>query len=259
MYDRTSKRWANPAIAKAAQEPDYYPAETEQRLAREVEAPANLVLDALRQGRTIHADQREALTFYLAVMLMRGPQKRRRSNELAPKVLGNVLAELKEELAQHRSSETNRRIDELFREMDEIDAKYRHQMPHHIRSLIEDPWPSDTVVSTIREMTWRVIDVPRWEWLLTTDTPFHYFHSLGLGNPESEFTFAISTDRAIIGSWQGPPRTTQYHTGKAKVVKEINRRLIDTAERFIFSPKQAAWIQNVADRDLLRLNRINWI
>ena len=85
-------------------------------------------------------------------------------------------------------------------------------------------------------MTWRIIDIPRDRLLVTADGPAHYFESLGLGSVESELTFPIDSTSVLIGSYTGDPKSTLHLRGKTELVKEVNRRMITCAERFVFSP-----------------------
>ena len=43
-----------------------------------------------------------------------------------------------------------------------------------------------------------------------------------------------------------------------KLVKEFNRRVASTAERFVYYHKQEPWIRDLALKGQPRLNRIRW-
>ncbi len=64
------------SIKEVAQSSDFYDPDTEVDLARIVEAPANPVLAALREGGEIDEPERDSLVSYVATMIYRGPRKR---------------------------------------------------------------------------------------------------------------------------------------------------------------------------------------
>ena len=62
-------------IAKVAQVKGFYRAETEVSLARDVEAPANAVIQKLIADTAITSVERLQLTYYIGVMLKRIPRE----------------------------------------------------------------------------------------------------------------------------------------------------------------------------------------
>jgi hypothetical protein len=94
-------------------------------------------------------------------------------------------------------------------------------------------------------------------YFVTCDTPAHFFEGLGVGRPDSEFTFPVSKDFALIGehcrNWG-----MVFEKPQVQLAKEVNRRVLSNAERFVFSPKREAWIEKVAQKTDPYLSRIKW-
>jgi hypothetical protein len=49
-----------------------------------------------------------------------------------------------------------------------------------------------------------------------------------------------------------------YERPQAQIAKEINRRILSHAERFVFSPRKDDWIDIVAQKRDPYLSRNNW-
>ena len=139
MFDKISGSWSNPAISKAAQTPDYYPAHVERRLATEVEADGHLALQTLRARRPLGEDSRSALCYYIAVMIMRGPRRRRIARAIAPDALARALARTESALEELRSERNTGRIDQLFLEISRVEANYQREYGSTVEEEIDTP------------------------------------------------------------------------------------------------------------------------
>jgi hypothetical protein len=258
MFDKLTGDWSNPAISKAAQSPDYYPSEVERRLADEVEAGGHSALNLLRAGRSLDEQGRSSLSYYLAVLIMRGPRKRRIARALAPDALSRAIARTESALEELRSGENTTRIDQLLVEVSRIELSYRREYGSTMEEEIDNPWPSAQVLAAIEYMTWRILDVPHDRFLVTSDGPAHYLEALGLGSDETELTFPIDSRSVLIGSYSGDPKATVRLYCKAELVKEVNRRMASGAERFVFSPHRADWIETLALNPRPLVRRLIW-
>jgi hypothetical protein len=259
MFDKATRRWSEAAIAKVAQERDYYPPDVEARITSEVEAPGHIALGVVRNSGLPGPAERDALVYYVALMLMRGPRKRRRGWEVFPDTLDQTLSEIRAELRGLRTVQNSESADSALRMIDQLDEKYRGEAPPEVIEAIKSPWPSDNIVQAVRSMAWRFVRVPGGHFLITSDTPAFFFESIGLGPEAAELTWPISPSLALLGSRQGEPSSSRLLGAKPPLVREINRRLAVGAERFIFSPRKATWIEAIALRMPTALHRINWL
>jgi hypothetical protein len=132
-------------------------------------------------------------------------------------------------------------------------------IPQNIIDQIRRPFWSERAVECIHNMYWHIVPAPQGTYFVTSDTPAHLFDCYGVGTPESEYTITLSKGFALIGE----------HTRKwgikfekpracAQIAKEINRRILSHAERFVFSPRKDGWIATVAQKTAPYLSRIRW-
>lgn len=92
-YDKRTGSGRVVANKRAAQQRDDYTPEEETRLTKEVGNPGNVILDALRLGGSLVAEDRPILAPYLAVMMIRLPRRRRTGWTLLPSVLDQVVGD----------------------------------------------------------------------------------------------------------------------------------------------------------------------
>lgn len=258
MFDRTTRTWAHAAIDKVAQQKDYYTIEVEKRLADEIETPGHTALRRLRNRDGLDPSARDDLAVYIGVMCMRVPRKRRKGKELAISVFQEMLLETRKELGDLSDKGEDVRIPRVLAELARIEAKYKDDPARMIPDQIDSPWASEQTIAAVAQMTWRFMLAPAGEHFVTADNPAFFFESYGLGTQLSELTFPVSSDLLLLGSHQGSAGSTLQIASTRSVLKEANRRVISGAERFVFSPMRASWIETVASRSDPYLSRLVW-
>jgi len=260
MYDKLSHRFTHATIITVAQEACYYSEDAEKELSGFVEGPAHKVLKKLRSGDSINGHERMSLALYIATMLMRGPRRRRKAFEMLPTVRENVINRATLIITQWAQTSAadpelkQRRLSEL----DRVSEKLRAQPPVDLVKKIRAPWPNDQVLACVAIMTWRIASAGDAGFFLTSDNPVAFFEDYGLGNPESEITFPLASDLALLGSWQGALQETIFVRAKQTLVKEVNRRIASGAERFVFYRAFEDWVARVAEKQNPQLSRIRW-
>lgn len=259
MYDKTTRHSVCASIEKVAQERGYYSPEDEKRLAQQIEGPANPVLEKIRRFEQISPEERHILAKYIATFLMRVPRRRRRALELYSEVREQVLEQEKPVLeAWAYSGADDSIIARRLEELDAMRARYRAGPPEIIIEQIRTPWPSQEMIRVCDEMTWRIVHATGDHMFLTGDNPAFFFDSKGIRSPESELTFPLASNLTLIANWQGAGGATYLVQPRSAYLKEINRRIVSGAERFIYSTKPAPWIRILADRPTPALNRLLW-
>jgi hypothetical protein len=258
MFDRKTGAWACAAIKKVAQGRNFYDPDTERDLAA-MEGAANQVLKELRLGQLPSPSRRGWFALYISTMLMRVPRRRRTASELVPSVLERTISGVRRDLTNLAvQTGQDELLSKRLSELDEIHARYRNELPESISEQIRSPWPTNRILAAVSEMTWRVVRSSGPSWFLTTDNPAFYFEGAGIGTEHSELTFPIASDLAVVGNRQGEPGAMLFVNGTQHLVKEINRRLVSGAERFVFCHQREHWLAEMAKRQTLDLNRIVW-
>ncbi|HEX6369176.1 MAG TPA: DUF4238 domain-containing protein [Longimicrobium sp.] len=258
MYDKETRKWSRPAIKRVAQERDYFSEDVEKRLTTEIENPGNAVLDQLRAGGRFSPADRGLLENYITVMMMRVPRRRRKSFESFPSVRDSTIDSVRQEIAASVDKADPEVISNLLHEVDRLAELYATEIPESVIDEIHSPWPSEGILDAVRRMTWRLVPAPPALFFVTSDNPAFFFEAYGVGSPKAELTFPISTTLALLASHRGEPGATLVNPVRPAVFKEVNRRIISGAERFIFTRYKADWIEVVANKSNVYLSRIGW-
>lgn len=247
MYDKRTEKFKEIHVSKVAKETHYYPADVEDDLNHLVEIPGGYCIEKLLRLNSLTDQERHQLSVYLFTMRSRGPRQRSKAEKAAESAFEKVLAETRELLLHwNEQAETGeeRQLAKLkLSEFEELERTWQEQPPDLVERLIKTPHISESTVRAIREMTWEILPVAPGMQFLTSDTPAHYFESLGLGDKECQFTFTITKEVALIGHYRGNPGSTLYHSPISPyMTREINRRILSTTERFVFCSKKETWI-----------------
>ncbi len=265
MYDKQSGQFKEVAIKNTAQERDYYAPDTEQALGDCIEVPGNNAIDKLLRREILDHAERSQLAIHMMIMANRGPRKRKEMQVLTRDTLTDVQAEFRDEI-ERRILENGADVEPalaLLKEQEAAEEKYSQELPKSLQDLIQVPFWTESTVKCILNMTWHIVPAPSSMFYVTCDTPAHIFDEkggVGVGTIDSEFTFSLSKDVALIGEHRsGRPCTTVFENPQAQLTKEINRRTMSHADRFVYSPHNADWIATVAKKGDPQLNRIVWI
>ncbi len=248
-------------IEKVAQAKGYYSEQTESLLAREIEGPANLVIQKLMGNKPLNQVERFRLTYYLGTMLKRIPYRRRKAMETYPKVLDNTIARVREQIKDLARSLPDVDPEIVAKRLAEVDVsqkKWSVKPSPELDTQIREPWPSERILDTIHRMTWRVLVSSGPLYFITSDNPAFFFGAYGIGTPKAELTFPLSTTHCLLGCWQGTEQTLIFLGAKQAFVKEANRRLASTTERFAFYHEQAPWLEGILRKKNPYLSAIKW-
>lgn len=261
MFDKKTFVSKAVPIKNAAQAPGYYDDDVEQQLNDLVEAPANLALDCLRNGQQLSPEHRNHLAVYIAVMLKRVPRTRRNALEnIVPKVLEDTINETINKLRKlAETSERKELLDQRLAEVERLRKEYREQPPDEVVDQIRSPWVSVRMLSAVARMTWRIFRAPDHEAFVTSDNPAYFFESYGIGTENSEIVFPVSSQCALHGSFQGSEGESLYMAKPwTEFAREVNRRMVAGAERFVFSESKKTWLPAVAKKPRPYLSHIRW-
>ena len=98
----------------------------------------------------------------------------------------------------------------------------------------------------LAQMEWVLLAAPPEMEYVTSDNPVcreapardeRSMENPGLGLASLEVTFPASRELALLASWQ--PSTHSYVVASPAVVREINRRTVMCAQRFVYSPRKS--------------------
>ena len=261
MYDKQAKVVRLVGIARVAQSRQFYTPEEEEKLASVVEGPADPVIEKLIDRQRLTDKERLQLAFYIAVMIRRVPYRRKKIYEtIVPPTLRETFDSVRRELvtAAERAHIDPLVVSAHLAELSVSEESYLQDPPTRIHRAVRQPWPTAKIVIAIYDMAWRIVEAPRQSAFIACDNPAFYFEGYGLGKPESELTFPLSSTHCLHGSWQGPKGGLAFLTTNETFVREFNRRLASTTDRFAFYHEEAEWILRLLRKPKIRLNRIRW-
>ena len=140
-------------------------------------------------------------------------------------------------------------------EIDDILDRYSVDLPKDIWLENLPPERTPRIVEAIKAMTWTFWVFDKYPAFLTCDNPFFYFTWMGVGKKDSEFSFPISSHILLWATWRADlPR--DFIKASSQIVKEMNRRTVHNASRFIFHSRDENWIVPFIKKKSWKLNRI---
>jgi len=217
-----------------AQKPNYYSPEVERYLANNIEDPANSVIKKIRDRKKLTQSEKEKLAIYMVVMLKRVPQSKIRMKKNAPFIAQSLQQKWDKEIAKLVLEDPSQ-TDLFEKRRTEIKAnleKYSKNLPKDFWLELIPPERTPNSVKVIPEMTWLFLTCEKFPAFLTCDNPVFYFQGIGVGKPESEITFPISSNIVLWATWRSDIQEG-YSQIKNQAIKEINRRTATNATRFI--------------------------
>jgi len=226
-------------------------------LTNEIEGPANEVLDKVRGRHLINDEDNNTFADYMAVMWKRVPRAKEDLRKMAPRLAAGIGEKLNadlENLIANRPEKTEL-IEKRKKEIDDILDRYSVDPPKDIWLENLPPERTPRIVEAIKAMTWTFWVFDQYPAFLTCDNPFFYFTWLGVGKKDSEFSFPISSHILLWATWRADlPR--DFIKASSQIVKEMNRRTVHNASRFIFHSRDENWIVPFIKQKSWKLNRI---
>jgi len=257
VYDKTERRCFETQVKSIANETDFYSPEVEEYLANTIEAPANDVLKKIRDRVEISANDKQILSAYMTCMIKRVPKGKEKLKELAPGTAEAVWQKIDVLLnaAVAKQPEKNEFIEKRRAEVREIIDRYAKDPPKEIWLTNMPPEKSPRVLAALSSMTWRFLTFDEYPAFLTSDNPLFFFTSMGIGKPESEVTFPISSHITLWATWRLDLKEGYFPTN-SQVVKELTRRTCSIATRYAFHSRRVDWVLPLLSKGRWQLNRL---
>lgn len=257
MYDKQTREFKQLPIDKVAQASNYYPNDVEVNLNEQVEIPGSDGIEKLLRNQHLNELERWSVARHIFVMHTRGPRRRRLNQGKEVEALGKVFSELREEL--EHAEKLGHDVEQFRAELKRLEDKWSKERPEFVDRIARTPFQSHDTIATVFNMAWHIVPSADGYVHITSDTPAHFFEGIGIATPDAEFTITLSKDVALVGNNRGrAASTTFYRSTLPRTTKEINRRIISTTERFIYSPDTFAWIDLIGQKQENYLSNIRW-
>ena len=257
VYDRAKRCKFATQVKSIANETGFYSPDTESHLADHVEEPAKAVLQKIRRRRQISTEDKQVLSEYMICMMIRVPRGKERVKQLAPSLAEDVRQEIDRQLSSALLEEPEKAafIEGRRSEAHKMIDRYAKNPPDEIwlRTIPPEKWPR--ALTALSCMSWKFLTFDQYPAFLTSDNPVFCFSSLGIGRPESEVTFPLSSNVALWATGQANLAEGFVQTN-AQVVRELNRRTASTATRYVFHWTDEEWVLRLLTQHSWRLNML---
>jgi len=257
VYEKDSNRIFRTTTKTVANENRRWPKSVEAYLANQVEAPAKSVLEKIRNRKPIMQGDKDVLSAYMVVMLKRVPRGLERTKTNAPDVLEQTFASLNIDILRLISEHPSKAsiLQNRLQELQSLKLKYQSEFPMEVWYDNLTPDSSPRLLAILPAMTWIFLSSDKRQPFLTNDNPVFFFESLGIGRPESEISFPISSTIALWATWR-TNLVEGYTAAKDATIKEINRRTASAATRYVFYSVKAPWVVSLVNKRTLKLHRM---
>jgi len=239
-----------------------------------IEGRAAPVFRVIGQRQSLSDQERIILAIFLAFIMVRVPNYREnveRATADFMKRMNEILASNPEgfkSMIEKFQEDTGNRIGmpvEELREFflgDDYSVKVDSQFSLDIMPLM-----AEKLSLILYRMDWLFGEATDKHKFLTCDNPVFYcdpkrssrsLSGTGLFNEDVEVTFPVSRDIVFIGTWK---KASSYRKLDNSLVKEINRRTVVSALRFVFSSQYSEGIHRLVQKHqdsapTMRVNRI---
>jgi len=243
VYDKDNRCKFATQVKSIANENRFYSPGMESYLAEHVECPAKPVLERIRRRIHISSEDKRVLSAYMICMMIRVPRGKKRVKQLAPSVADDVRQEIDRQLRDALLEEPEKAslIEGRKSEVHKIIERYAKDPPDEIwlRTIPPEKWPRAQAV--LSGMAWKFLTFDEYPAFLTSDNPVFYFPSMGIGRPESEVTFPVSSNVVLWATGRANPAEGFIQTN-TRVVKELNRRTAYSSTRRVFHSSDEKWV-----------------
>jgi hypothetical protein len=257
VYEKPTGAYFEAPPSRVAVVKGFYSLDLERYLSENIEEPANAVLAKIRSEDTLSADDKVTLAKYIVTMWKRVPRARRRLHERALKVSEELRTEIRAQFStvQARDPSKEEIVKERLRQADEILDRLASDPPDEVfyRIILSEATPR--LVAAAAAMTWVFLVTDDTLPFSSCDNPVFIFERLGIGRPESELSFPVSSHVALWGSWR-PMEDRTYLKAPPQLVKELWRRAAHNAERYLYHHRFEPWIPPFLRKGAWRLCRV---
>lgn len=269
IYEKGNKNIIKAAAADIAVRKDYYSfttvsgekdSETFEDALAELESKAAPLLQKIKNEELLTDEEKGVFSFFVAYTMTRVPNYRQNIEDISGGVIKKALmvavsdrARFESDFAKlgkMRGEQQVKKIEDLIKLV--LSGQYDiHVHPQFSLGMIDI---ANELAPVFYRMNWAFIRSIDEYKFVTSDNPLYYydpthkpksFDGVGLTNENTEVCFPLSRDLLLLCSWK---KYKGYYQVKNKNVKEINRRTVIYASRFVFSSQKSHGISILVDK-----------
>lgn len=241
MYDKMSERPLFLPIKGIAQENDLY-GDVENYLAEKIERPIISALKKIRNREVVSEIEKKDLCKYIFVFAKRVPAAFNRFQDNAPRIAKEQMDKLDSHLhdLETKNPDKTSRCDSIRKNAQRI---YSNLAENPSREIWAKAIQFDNGIARelLSQMTWTFYCCNEPDIFITSDNPVFIHRSIGVRPRHADMSFPISKNISLLASWQSF-RDQQYLDATSQQIKELNRRTIHNATRFVYSSEKKDWL-----------------
>ena len=214
----------------------------------QLEKPCQPILDKIRNIEVINEEEKWILSEYIILTYRRVRHFRSDPNNLYEKTMKEVFGRMCDEI-NHALSFYRNDPDQLTgvklieAELDRIHNKYKNEKPVLLKKMLNELLfeSFEKMTKGLYNMHW-AFGIKRFESsFITSDNPVYFSRMAGISR--SDLSFPISKDIALVASWE-PLFKQQYQMAPEQIVRQINKRTVSLATKYVFSSTKDRWVND---------------
>jgi len=234
--------------------------ETLENALADLENRAAPILQKIKNEETLSEQEKEVLSYFIAYSMTRVPNYRKNIEKIGEKIIKKSMIILASDRERFKSTikgyekktgkKTKVPIEDFIKAImsKEIDVKTSPEFSLGMMGIAKELAP---IFYRMRWAFLRATDEYRY---VTSDNPLYFFdptnsqksfNGVGLLNENIEVCFPISSEIMLLGNWKN---YRGYFQLKNKHVREINRRTVIFALRFVFSSRKSSGISTLVKK-----------
>ena len=211
-----------------------------------LEKPADPIFQKIRARQVITEEEKCLFSCYIIQMYRRVLSGR----EKVKKLLATQTYEPSKEFFEKTNlPDTPEMRAELKIISDNMKQKPGFDIQAHNR--ITAATPDSFMIEALQKMIWTFYIPPAPHAFLTSDNPVFISEHFGLGKNISELSFPISSDVALVASWNKFVKEG-FSEVPPQFLKELNRRTISGASQNVYFSKSPEWVLKILNKNVYK-------
>jgi hypothetical protein len=201
-----------------------------------LEKPSNPIIQKIRAHQSITKEEKRAFSVYTILMHRRVKIGREMIKGLVANLTYVPTEDLFKQTHLPDNADTRAKAEAIVERLKEQPG-YDVQAHNRVTATAWDSF----LIEVLEKMTWNFYIAQPPHAFLTNDNPVYISKALGLQKNCSELCFPISSDVALVASWNRALKEG-FTEAPPQFVKEINRRTIMGADSHIYFCENPDWV-----------------
>jgi len=234
--------------------------ETFEDFLAEIETQVAPILQKIQAEESLEQAERQWFALFVALIMTRVPNWRENSE----KGFAQVIKKCNKVWAAHDEgfrtwvagfeTSTGKKINTSIEELQKTFLEERYDLKVNPQLSLDFILLAVKLSPVFYDMTWSFLKATDDYKFVTSDNPIHRrtstpgpppFAGVGLLNKNVELTLPISKDLAFLGSWKDVKGYVQLNN---QMVREITRRTVLSASRFVFAPLRSQALNRLVQK-----------